>query len=241
MKISRASCVVALSFLKTVLLVSLSATAAAEDATPPKSSDTARKPNILYIMSDDHRSTGVGCYGSRLAYLNPTPNIDRIAKEGVRLANYFCTNSICTPSRATIMSGQVTAWAPRASNGGMQWVIVEFPQAVDVSKIEIVETYNPGAIVRVSSVSTPGDATEIWSGTDPIVPVAGMGTAVIKPKVATHTRRIKIELDTSKVPGWNEIDAVSIIDEKGNIQWASRAWASSSFGKNRKAPSWFWP
>jgi len=59
MKISRASCVVALSFLKTVLLVSLSATAAAEDATPPKSSDTARKPNILYIMSDDQTATGV--------------------------------------------------------------------------------------------------------------------------------------------------------------------------------------
>ena len=119
MKISRASCVVALLFLQTVLLTSLSPAAVADDATPPKSGDTARKPNILYIMSDDHTSTGVGCYGSRLAYLNPTPNIDRIAKEGVRLANCFCTNSISTPSRATIMSGQVTAWAPRASNGGM--------------------------------------------------------------------------------------------------------------------------
>jgi len=121
MKISRASCVVALSFLKTVLLVSLSATAAAEDATPPKSSDTARKPNILYIMSDDHTSTGVGCYGSRLAYLNPTPNIDRIAKEGVRLANCFCTNSICTPSRATIMSGQYS------HTNGVYTLIQELP------------------------------------------------------------------------------------------------------------------
>jgi len=140
-----------------------------------------------------------------------------------------------------ISGDQVTAWAPRASDGGMQWVIVEFPQAVDVAKIEIIETFNPGAIVSVSSVSTAGDATEIWSGTDPVVPVAGMGTAIIQPKVATHTRRIKIELDTSKVPGWNELDAVSIFDKKGNIQWASRAWASSSFGKNREAPSWFWP
>lgn len=65
-----------------------------------------KKPNILYIMSDDHTSTGIGCYGGRLAYLNPTPNIDRLAAQGVRLANCFCTNSICTPSRATILSGQ---------------------------------------------------------------------------------------------------------------------------------------
>jgi len=67
---------------------------------------TLRKPNILFIMSDDHAATGIGAYGSRLAPLNPTPNIDRLASEGVRLANCFCTNSICTPSRATIMTGQ---------------------------------------------------------------------------------------------------------------------------------------
>lgn len=64
------------------------------------------KPNILFIMSDDHTSTGIGAYKSRLASLNPTPNIDSLAEEGVLLANCFCTNSICTPSRATIMTGQ---------------------------------------------------------------------------------------------------------------------------------------
>ncbi|RKR13272.1 putative sulfatase [Maribacter vaceletii] len=64
------------------------------------------KPNILYIMSDDHTTQAIGAYGSRLAGLNPTPTIDRIAKEGVLLENAFCTNSICTPSRASIMTGQ---------------------------------------------------------------------------------------------------------------------------------------
>ncbi len=140
-----------------------------------------------------------------------------------------------------ISGDQVTAWAPRMPDNGIQWCIVEFPKAVDVAKLEIIETYNPGAIVSVSTVSTAGDATEIWSGNDPVVPVAGMGTAVIKPKPPTRTRRIKIELDTSKVSGWNEIDAISIFDDKGRVQWASRAWASSSYGKNRDSPSWFWP
>lgn len=66
----------------------------------------AQKPNILYIMSDDHTTQGIGAYGSRLARLNPTPTIDRLAKEGMLFENVFCTNSICTPSRASIMTGQ---------------------------------------------------------------------------------------------------------------------------------------
>jgi len=64
------------------------------------------KPNIIYIMSDDHTSQAFGVYGSRLAKLNPTPTIDRLAHEGILFENAFCTNSICTPSRATIMTGQ---------------------------------------------------------------------------------------------------------------------------------------
>jgi N-acetylglucosamine-6-sulfatase len=65
-----------------------------------------KKPNIIYIMSDDHTSQAFGVYGSRLAKLNPTPTIDRLAHEGILFENAFCTNSICTPSRATIMTGQ---------------------------------------------------------------------------------------------------------------------------------------
>jgi arylsulfatase A-like enzyme len=66
----------------------------------------ADKPNILFIMSDDHAAHSIGAYGGRLASLNPTPNIDQLAKDGVRLQNCFCTNSICVPSRATILTGQ---------------------------------------------------------------------------------------------------------------------------------------
>jgi arylsulfatase A-like enzyme len=61
------------------------------------------QPNILYIMSDDHAAHAIGAYGSAI---NRTPKIDRIAQGGVRLTNCFCTNSICTPSRAAILTGQ---------------------------------------------------------------------------------------------------------------------------------------
>lgn len=68
--------------------------------------ESADQPNVLFIMSDDHAAHAIGAYGSRLASLNPTPTLDRIAHEGALLANVFCTNSICTPSRATILTGQ---------------------------------------------------------------------------------------------------------------------------------------
>ncbi|MDP6444957.1 MAG: sulfatase [Pirellulaceae bacterium] len=66
----------------------------------------ADRPNILFIMSDDHTTQAIGAYGSRLAKLNPTPTIDRLAKEGMVFDNAYCTNSICTPSRACILTGQ---------------------------------------------------------------------------------------------------------------------------------------
>lgn len=64
------------------------------------------RPNIIFIMSDDHCAQAIGAYGSRLASLNPTPNIDKLAEEGMLFTNVFCTNSISTPSRANIMTGQ---------------------------------------------------------------------------------------------------------------------------------------
>ena len=63
-------------------------------------------PNILFIMSDDHTTQAIGAYGSRLAKLNPTPHIDSLAKGGMRFDRVFCNNSICTPSRASIITGQ---------------------------------------------------------------------------------------------------------------------------------------
>ena len=80
-----------------ILITANVASVAAQDET---------KPNILFIMSDDHAAHAIGAYEGRLAQLDPTPAIDRLASEGVLLRNVFCTNSICTPSRATIMTGQ---------------------------------------------------------------------------------------------------------------------------------------
>ncbi len=78
--------------LTTLLLATCAATGTAAD-----------RPNILFIFSDDHAEQAISAYGSKV---NHTPNIDRIAERGARFTNSFVTNSICTPSRATLLTGQ---------------------------------------------------------------------------------------------------------------------------------------
>tara|TARA_A100001011_G_scaffold228918_1_gene237065 strand:- start:1525 stop:3114 length:1590 start_codon:yes stop_codon:yes gene_type:complete len=63
------------------------------------------KPNIIFILSDDHTTNAISAYGGLYKEIAPTPNIDRIAKEGAILKNTFATNSICGPSRASILTG----------------------------------------------------------------------------------------------------------------------------------------
>lgn len=67
---------------------------------------TIEKPNILFIMSDDHTSQAWGIYGGILKDYVQNKNIKRLANEGAVLNNAFCTNSICVPSRASILTGQ---------------------------------------------------------------------------------------------------------------------------------------
>jgi arylsulfatase A-like enzyme len=72
-------------------------------APPVLAQPAASRPNIIFIMADDHAFQAIGAYGSRV---NETPNLDRIAREGLRMDRVFVTNSICTPSRAAILTGQ---------------------------------------------------------------------------------------------------------------------------------------
>ena len=62
-----------------------------------------KRPNIIFIMSDDHAAAAISCYGNSA---NNTPNIDRLANEGIRFDQSFCTNAICAPSRAVVLTGK---------------------------------------------------------------------------------------------------------------------------------------
>lgn len=81
------------SLIASLSLLSLSVSAIGADS----------RPNIVFIFTDDHAAHAMSCYGSKI---NTTPNLDRIANEGMLFTNCFCTNSICGPSRAVIQTGK---------------------------------------------------------------------------------------------------------------------------------------
>lgn len=70
------------------------------------SEENEKRPNIVFIISDDHAYQAISAYGGRLAEIAPTPNIDRIANQGMMFNHCLVTNSICGPSRATILTGK---------------------------------------------------------------------------------------------------------------------------------------
>jgi arylsulfatase A-like enzyme len=89
--------------VKKLLLFSVSLWLIYACADQRKSHDPDAKPNIVFIFTDDHALQAIGAYGSQI---NKTPNIDRLADEGMIFRNAFCTNSICAPSRAVIQTGK---------------------------------------------------------------------------------------------------------------------------------------
>ncbi|WP_411039859.1 sulfatase [Subsaxibacter sp. CAU 1640] len=77
-----------------------------ESSTQPSSVSEQTRPNIIFIMADDHATQAISAYGHPISKLAPTPNIDRIANDGAIFKNNFCTNSICGPSRAVVLTGK---------------------------------------------------------------------------------------------------------------------------------------
>ena len=76
------------------------------------------RPNIVWIFSDDHSYQTIGAYGGRLQSLNPSPNIDRLASEGMRFDRCYVGNSIRAPSRATLLTGKHSHLNGKYTNGG---------------------------------------------------------------------------------------------------------------------------
>ncbi len=84
----------------------MQAGAFAENCSCRSTSNPTARPNILFIFSDDHAQNTISAYGGVLNAVHQTPNIDRLADEGAIFRNSFCANSICQPSRATVMTGK---------------------------------------------------------------------------------------------------------------------------------------
>lgn len=114
--------------MKRVLLYLL-ATSAIVPAVPlPHSGPLPAKPNIIYILSDDLAQGDVGCYGQKLIQ---TPNLDRMATEGMRFTQAYCGTSVCAPSRASLLSGLTSGHSPIRGNWEIAKGEGQYPMPAD--------------------------------------------------------------------------------------------------------------
>ncbi|MBI1373782.1 MAG: sulfatase-like hydrolase/transferase [Phycisphaera sp.] len=89
----------------------------------------ADRPNILFIFTDDHAPHAIGAYNGIYKSVNPTPNIDKLAAQGMVFENSFCTNSLCGPSRAVIQTGKHSHMNGFMNNGNsFDWNQQTFPK-----------------------------------------------------------------------------------------------------------------
>lgn len=156
------------------------------NATTTAEGAKASRPNILFIMSDDHAYQAISAYGSALSQLAPTPNIDRIAQNGALFTQMYNTNSICGPSRAVILTGKHSHMNGFRQNGerfdgnqptlpkklksiGYQtvligkWHLYGYPQGFDYWNIveDQGHYYNPDFIKMGDTIRIAGYATDI--------------------------------------------------------------------------------
>jgi len=147
-----------------------------------------KSPNIVFIMADDHAYQALSAYNHPISKLAPTPNIDRIANAGMRFENSFVTNSLCGPSRATMLTGKYghingfsyngqtfdssqPTWPKMLKDQGYQtavvgkWHIGHTPEGIDFDFWKILndqgEYYNPEFISKDGSETIEGYATDL--------------------------------------------------------------------------------
>jgi hypothetical protein len=130
----------------------------------------------------------------------------------------------------TNMAGDIpTAWASQSQDDQDEWLLLEYAEPIVPTAVLVHETYNPGALVRVTAFRLDGTEVELWKGQDPTGTDNDMGVSEVPVKADFKTNRIKIYIASKDVPGWNEIDAVGVRDKDGKMHWATSAGASSTY------------
>lgn len=159
----------------TVLLLAVFAV-----ASPLQRLQAADRPNIVFIFSDDHAPHAIGAYDGWLKSVNPTPNIDRLAAQGMLFRNSFCTNSICGPSRAVIQTGKHSHKNGFMNNGNsFDWNQQTFPKLLQKAGYET-------AIYGKSHLKGKPQGYDDWK----VLPGQGL---YYNPDMITPKGKVKIE------------------------------------------------
>jgi hypothetical protein len=136
------------------------------------------------------------------------------ASSEYRATNYGANQATGAPNvRAHGDSG--SAWTPKTEDGGAEWIELTYATPVRATGVRVVQSFNPGAVVKIELIDAAGATSSVWTGPDATAYARGqIGVLEIKfPASAQRVAKVRLTLDTKRVPGWNAIDAVGLTGE----------------------------
>ena len=141
--------------LAEILATPLAALAVALTPSPAAAASGADKPNIIFILADDLGYGDLGCYGQKTIQ---TPNLDRMAAEGLRFTQFYAGSTVCAPSRSVLMTGLHTGHTRVRGNAGPENSGAQMLRDQDVTVAEVLRGagYATGLIGKWGLVSRPG-------------------------------------------------------------------------------------
>ncbi len=126
-----------------------------------------------------------------------------------------------------------SAWGSRTPDGQDEWIQLVYKEAIVPTSIRVYESYNPGAIYKVSVFNSSGVEKVVWQ--DEACSISEkMRISEIPCNVDFKTNRVKVYLKSAAIPGWNQIDAVGMTNAEGKVCWAVDAEASSTYAHELK-------
>ena len=133
----------------------------------------------------------------------------------------------------TKQAGDVsTCWAAATADSEKVWLELDYHVALPAKSIHIYENCAPGAVYQITGVNNKQKETLLWKGKDPTPTDAAKGVSKIPLKTDQTFKRFRVYLNCKVVPGWNEIDAVGLIDRENKTFWAVDARASSVYSQD---------
>ncbi len=199
---------------------------------------------LFVHLDDDNIWTNRG--GRQRAYTNgvfraPRAAIDATRPSAPKIPKRHWEPEQATGAPDTHQAGDIpTAWASLTPDNQAEWLLLTYAAPIKPMAIHVYETYNPGALARVTVFGPDRQEMEVWKGKDPSEPGSGMGISKIpldQAKVTFPITRVKLYLDSPSVRGWNEIDAVGLMDHSGKLHWATKAEASSTYAQRQRRSS----
>ena len=144
--------------------------------------------------------------------------------------------AIGEPTNPRIGGDYKHAWSSLTEDGQEEWLELTYRNRIMAVGIDVHETLNPGAVFRVTYYDESGVEKVAWEGEDPVDAKSAWGVSKIRFDTKVETNRVRIYLDSPRVKGWNEIDAVGLVEASAeesseHVHWAIDATASSTFAE----------